>query len=755
MPIAFLIRLPLRALLCVPLLAAVACVQTPAPFDTLAAGTQSPLALRANTSAYDRACEDFERAMKAHKAGDTSGCKRLVRQAMDTLRADGLASHVRNDPLGVLDPLAYFAFYKAYVGRDATGFWSDVVQARYSAGLIASDGPGPSLPTVTDPEFDALVHTLEQRESAVEAARPVAPTTEPTVEINAEAEASGALAGTGTSSQVVAAAGNLESARGSVDGSVATDARAVVSLTGQPLSNDPTALAAQLDLARVQLALNNLDEARRILEEVLAEVERRALSGGREERAALALLSATYKLEGDFARAREIDQRRVAIAAKLPDDDPERLEAEDDLWAMVLALGEILPDASEQASGEQDGADGPQARRSGRTRRHTADVSFRNSGRSPGLNDVQLTQGISHSPPPKQLESDGRYEDAIAGYGVDLSDIELTSPSDVGARADAREGQARCYDALGDTDSAAELRQRNLDDLRKSLRDNDPRVQKARRALAGSRRSQGDLHGASTLQLEVCATLADTLPPDHPELVSARLWLSELLREVGETESALFALEQTLSAEVAGAVDRARLTALVRQARELQATCRFEEAIAVRREIVEAGRRALPPGSPAHSESVRELAALLRVAGERDEARALELQLGQNDDLAAGPEVLQVRAVESSHRDDLAQRYPPSVDLTLSPADVPGELSLMAIVRDPSGIASLHLVHDGAVYEVALRQPAWTPDGDGMGGRLELRLPAPTGRPVSVVTLVTENAAAGRTTRTSTVPVDR
>lgn len=760
MPSAFVARFQRRSLLCTLLLCAAGCAQTGSSTPRTAASGPSAASSRQSRTAYELACDEFDLAIRARDESDFTASERHVNQAMRILRKDGIEAHLESDPLGLLDSLASFAYFKIHMGSRATLFWTDVVGARVAAGISTRDLASQELPVVSDVELDALALLLRERDSSLANAGPAESTLERGVQDDGD-EVPAAVSAA-TVPEAIFSTNHADSGGSEKHAAVAATPVTPGASPADRGIRDSSLLAAQLDLARVQIAQGKLDEARRILEEVLAEIERRGLKGGRDELAALALLSASFKVENAFERAREFDQRRVQFAsANLPAGDPQRDEAEQDLLAMDLATdtpdsgssgGPAAPRVSTGTSGRNGRSRDPRYRRDG-------DENAVGSGRPTTLDGVQLTGGgpdarPSGPPTPQDLESEGRFKEAADGYRSLLADIQLTTPSDVDALTDAREGEARCHDELGQTDAAAELRERNLEDARKSFGDSDPRVQRARRALAQSKRTQGDLPAARTHQEDACAALAATHPPDHPDLVAARLWLSDLLRELGETEAALLLLEQTLSAEVANAVDRARLAALVREALDLQARCRFEEAIAVRRELVEAGRRALPAGSPAHAESVRELAALLRTAGERDEARSLELQLCQEGRPQAWPGELHARAAEASKRSDDAQRYPPSVDLTLTADEPSGQLVVFAVVRDATGIATLSLGVDGILYELALRPPQWMLDADGMGGRLELRFPDPGGL-VSVVTLIAENAIAGRETQSRAVVTDR
>lgn len=562
--------------------------------------------------------------------------------------------------------------------------------------------------------------------------------------------------------------------------------RALKALRDSSPGSNPELLAIQLDMARVQIALRKLAEARLILEELLANLSSRGLTNGMEWRAAARLLSATYKLEGNYARAFEIDQQRAQNCSELAKDDPVRVSSESDYSAMRFALGDVKVDEAIASSDHTDKAPAE----SGAPNKRKLPEDLPAQGRSSSGTGGELSPSAPMVPPKLQLPGDGlargssssgtagglspsapttpsklrlppeqeraRFSGdpaaADAAFVSELAKLSPSGPADYDARINAREGRAQAREAMGDLEKAFDLRRENVEDSEASLGPNDIRVQKVRMTLGRALHAGGYLRRARENRQTAYEALAVVLPPDHPMLIEASLRLVDLSDELGETEAALFLLHKSQAGEFASSVDSARLEELIRRAREFQRECRFEDAIKLRREIVDMERRILPTESPVREESLRELAALLRVSGAPNEARSLEVELCREGAVETETDGLRARALRTLTRAAGDPRYAPSVDLRIKPSDSSNDIELVALVRDAVGIERLNVVQDGKLLDIDLVAPVWTPDADGLGGRLVLRLRAPTDLPVSVISVEAENAAFIRALRTEVAP---
>lgn len=743
------------------LLTALACVQ---PTSTPAARQAEPGAHAepvppvpggpTNDESYYVAVESFDKAVDTLRGGSSTDRKNYTEQALEALEFTWIPSNTTLDRILLMEGVANLAHDRAGFQLRGADLWKNASRLRQRMEYVE---PGRSPVQIRRMGLDELEQLAESLPREGQPATPI-----PAAEVPGAVEQVSLTGTAGHASDVIESkddASEFDSWKMRASAAVesgewlaAAEAWTQAFELGHVLlpPTDPELLAIQLDLARLRIAQDNLAEARRVLEELLANLSGRGLRGSAEWHSATALFSATYKLEGDYARAVQIDQGRVEECSTLAQGDPARLAAESDFNAMRLALGWVdvdegigEADLERNPRGGGQGSSKPAPRRLGSV---PEDLPF---GKLLQASSGAQTSGSSKPQLPDRPAFDGDPEAADAAFAADLAGLSQSEAYDRDKRVAAREGRAQAREALGDLDLAAELRRENLADCLASLDEGDLRVQEVRQALARTQRAQGDLGGARENQQKACDALEVALPPDHPALREARFALVALLGELDETEAALLLLERTLDSELANAVDHARLETLIGHAGELQRECRFEQAIALRRDIVATGSRILPAGSPARSESLRELAALLRVAGERAEARALEHQLCLDDESGTGHDNLRVRALEAAARTSDGSSHLPSVELSLVPSQTREAFELVAVIRDAVGVEHLSVVQDGTILDLDLVPPDWTPEPDGLGGRLTLRLRTPADRSVSVVTVVAENAWSGRTVRTA------
>jgi CHAT domain-containing protein len=97
---------------------------------------------------------------------------------------------------------------------------------------------------------------------------------------------------------------------------------------------------------------------------------------------------------------------------------------------------------------------------------------------------------------------------------------------------------------LGDVAGARALREKVLEVRSRTLPDDHPDLQSARKDLASTIRELGDLEGARALEEKVLEVRSRTLPDDHPDLQSTRSDLAKTLFLLGDLAGARALLEE-------------------------------------------------------------------------------------------------------------------------------------------------------------------------------------------------------------------
>lgn len=742
-----------------------------------------------NDESYSRALRSYEEFLDACRRGDDDLPKkfRVIRELNGTARA----SNFTYDRFRLMDAVATLCF--------KSGYLYDGQQLREQIADMQVLTMRPDVPLkATNPDrigFDELARIPHELPPQNRPATPFPPavTVEPSSSMppataaaeHAVAPASSTLATEadspmdpgasippkGPSVEDLARRATEAYTSGDLTSAEAYFKEAIGSAVPAPPPTDPRLLGLQLNLARVQIALNKLAEARQILEDVLAKLNASGRTGESEWYTAAALLSSVFKRSGYFDRAKGLDADRArSSSTSLPEDDPRRIAAEGDLVAMKIATGEVgSGDRRPRGTSSGSTKPPPQKRKEGQSKGRSGRLGEDSVPEDPPAEDIgsnfsgtgdlgdrkaEVKPRDSGDGRPRYSEDDEREENLEDDAGIleaVVADLLRTRPNDVNARMGAREGQARCEESMGNLDRASDLRNLNLKEALEAHAHGSPRVAAARIALARTNAAQGDKTTATKLVRQACATLPITLPSDHPALVEARLYLSGLLEEVGETEAAALLLQQTLSKEIAMAIDQARLLDLLEQVTELQKACQLDRAIALRREALAIEKRTLPPGL-ARVEGQRELAALLRVAGRKGEARELEREISTEGDRGTELGDLRLRAVEASSRAKSRASYAPDLDLSVS-LESGKSIQLTARVRSLAGISQLTVAQDGSIRGASLFSSEWASDPDGLGGRLELSLDVPSSRDISVVTVIVEDAWGGRTIQNQVVQV--
>lgn len=243
--------------------------------------------------------------------------------------------------------------------------------------------------------------------------------------------------------------------------------------------------------------------------------------------------------------------------------------------------------------------------------------------------------------------------------------------------------------------------------------------------LAEAQAGSGDRAGARRYYESVLAAREQRLPAGHADLDRVRAGLADLadaFESAGERDEAE-AVRARIGDEFRRGAGAARgangLAAADADADRAVARCRLDEAEVVRRNFLRAARAATPRDEAAVLAGLRELAALLRTTGERDEASHLEREM---DALRA-----QAGPSTSTRTVDAAQKGMNGVHITLAPVLGRTHQGFVcaATVRSASGIRSVDVYQDGILVRP---RPPITVSDDGGSGTLNVSLTIRPGR---------------------------
>jgi tetratricopeptide (TPR) repeat protein len=233
----------------------------------------------------------------------------------------------------------------------------------------------------------------------------------------------------------------------------------------------------------------------------------------------------------------------------------------------------------------------------------------------------------------QQLDQARKANEAkdYAGARAQIDSAIEKAIAEIGKREDARalallEDMGSFAQDLGDLHSAKEVRQRVLEVRSRTLPDDNPDLQSARRRLATSLRSLGDLQGARALFERVLEVFSRTLPDDHPDLQRARGNVAILMRELGDLQGARALEEKVLEVFTRTLpedhpelqIARSNLAATIATVGDLHG------ARALQEKVLEVLSRTLPDDHPDLQNARQNLAVTIQMLGDLQGARALQ-----------------------------------------------------------------------------------------------------------------------------------
>lgn len=264
-------------------------------------------------------------------------------------------------------------------------------------------------------------------------------------------------------------------------------------------------------------------------------------------------------------------------------------------------------------------------------------------------------------------------------------------------------------------------------------------VQRTRRQLAAAYVELQDYPRAVALQFSAWQSLLRSGPRAQLATDEARFELAGIFEKSGDRAAAfeLLAQHPAIPDSEAATSDGSQRRATA--ALELQSKCRFEDALVVRREIVDLQRESVDANDPDRIHGLLELAALLRVMGRADEAIVVEAEARS----VARSTVIDSAQLDARKADwlTLLQREPPRVELLPASTEEKHVYQLVAVVTDPSGLSGVSVLQDGVPRELAPDGVEWTLDALGRRGRLALIVSIPDGQDATVVSVTAQSLA--------------
>jgi tetratricopeptide (TPR) repeat protein len=349
--------------------------------------------------------------------------------------------------------------------------------------------------------------------------------------------------------------------------------------------------------------------------EVAMEHARHIISGRITEREEAELAGRVGRLEhkrGDFAEARELEQKTVdALRDLVGEDHPDTLAAMNNLGLTLYHNGELR-----EALQIQERAAKASARSLGETHPSTLTAI---------VNFAQTLYGAGDLPRAAELQ-----RRAVEGLRALLGD-------DHPKTLTALNNLAVTLFAQGERAAARSLQERVLA-ARRRLGDEDPETLSVMNNLAQNLYTEGDIAGAIDLQREVLEARRRLLGRAHPDTLRAQANLALSLYAAKQPDEAIRLQDEVLQARRRlGEKHPETLLAMNSLAGMLYGTQRVGQARELQSLVFEFSRQLLGPEHPDTLNAANNLAVMMKAQGDLKAARELQERVLESLERTRGP----------------------------------------------------------------------------------------------------------------------